>query len=64
MYIDIIIHLYLIVSPDKVRDTLDSGQSRHRRRRDFLRYTLPQKLFVLGEKCENTKFCYLLNRAR
>ena len=40
---------YIIVSPDKVGDTLDAGQSRHRHRRtDFLRRAMIKKLFILG----------------
>ena len=37
----------IIVSPDKVGDTLDSAWSR-RRRTDFLRRTITQKIFALG----------------
>ena len=35
----------VIVSPDKVGDTLDSARSRRRRRTDFLRCAITQKLF-------------------
>ena len=41
----------LIVSPDKVGDTLDSARSRRRRRRrrtDFLRDAITEKIFALG----------------
>ena len=41
----------LIVSPDKVGDTLDSARSRRRRRHcraDFLRDAITQKIFALG----------------